>query len=1709
MALEELKTKRKSLRGRCTRTINRLKEAINNDTVTLLRLENELDALGKDFREACDINTSMISLVDETSTDAGNFIHWEADLIDSYYNFLDEASEHRKKKEKPKTAPTLTSAPVAGTSTGTVTSFGAAAVTSSSPATSTSVPTLGLPVSAAMPRGAGSTLTPATLPTSSVPISLAHHPLIMSSTVSSMPSPVFATSVDPVPAFDSWIDELVEFRETVLPSSSVDLTVAAALYRIEAGRDIPTLKLKSFSGLQRLQYFADVNAVTTLRLVVQRLPDYLIDRWQDAVARIRERDPTRAPTILDLSEFLRKKVRAKCDPDFGDLRSTETKGNYGSNSGNSGSGKHDRRSFAAQAVRDKVLECYICSEPHKVPECPTFVSNSISERQNLAKTHNLCYSCLIKGHRSQDCRGKRKCGKGGCTRWHHVLLHVDSPPPGPRPDPPATDSSRPTVGVAKAALDKGGILPVVRVLFRSENGRVKEGNVLLDSGSTTNIVRSDFAKGLGLQGRIEPVEVLVVGGSPHSQQNSRRLKFWLSHLDGGEEHLVEAHEMDCTVSGVPPLNEDYLCSFSHLSDLDLSHPGGPIDLILGVQYSHLHSEEEVRRGLDFEPVAKRVLLGWYVIGAKGKAPKRVSVNLVRKLAPSMSDLYDLEVLGVRAPSCSCPIEPMSSEDRKALELLESSVSHDGDRYMIGLPWRRDPCLLPDNYSLAEKRLYSLEKSLSRDSDKASLYNHAVQEYLDKGWAVKAGPRETDKRPLYYLPHHGVYRPDKPSTPLRIVFDPASRFQGVSLNSFLYKGPNLIGNLLGVLLRFREDLIAIVGDISKMFLQIRLKPEDTEVHRFLWRNLDDTREPEIYKLTRVAFGDKSSPDMASLVMLKIAERHETSHPDAAQILKRDRYMDDLIHSCEQTSQAKGGMGDLDEILDTGKFGIKIWYSNLAGRESMSQKSEACVGESVDLGGGGDSVKTLGVSWNHKSDMIHFRVKDPPSESLTKRLVLSYMSTLFDPLGLATPVTVTAKIAMQDNWRIKELGWDTNLPPDQVKRWSKIFADFKRLETSVVIPRSVKPVDALGQPQLHVFVDASLHAYGACGYMLWPMPDGISVRLYSSKARVAPLHQTTVPRLELMAALIGSRLAKTIHTELRTKPDVHLWSDSQIVLHWVKSESLSLKQFVGVCVAEILSTWDPSLWKYVPTALNPADDLTRGLRPDEMTGRWIEGPDFLKRGEMHWPDQTSLKLADVDSEKKPDREFPKMSSAVVKIVPPIKSYAYSSWPRLITVTALCLRFIGNLKAKVKKEDGKTGELEPGEREKAEKYWISTAQEELTDWHTRCKDLAPFRDSEGMLRVGGRLRKSPLSYDENHPFLLPSLNHISKLLMRDVHWKNGHCGCESTLCHSRRKYWFVKGRTMARLIVRDCVVCRKCRKSPLVPWMADLPLERLQLFAPVYSTTGLDLFGPFLLKCGRNKVTKAWGAIFTCATVRAIHLEIVENLSTQAFLHALRRFVSHHGWPSTIISDNGSSFVSTEKELKKLVEEGRKQFEGFAALHKVKWRFITPLSPNQGGFYESLIKLVKKGLKLVVGPQNLTWNEMSTVFAEVQNLVNSRPLGYSSNDPNDLQPLTPNHFLLERSKWLAKGRKVRPGDVVLLVDPSAVRGQWELGRIEETYPGDDGEVRNVKVKVKSGFRTRSVQRCVPVLEPDDDVSSAVEDVDSDHETGDGDRDDGSEAC
>lgn len=297
------------------------------------------------------------------------------------------------------------------------------------------------------------------------------------------------------------------------------------------------------------------------------------------------------------------------------------------------------------------------------------------------------------------------------------------------------------------------MMPVVRARFRSLNGRVRERNVLIDSGAGTTVIRKQFAKDLGLNGRREQIDLAVVGGEKLQQPHSRRVNFWISALEGDREFKVEAHEIGKTIVNIPELDMKWLSSFPYLKDIEFPHISGPIGLILGVHYTHLHAKELIRQGKEFQPVAKKTKLGWYVMGAdeKKRTSDCCSIHFVRKI--DMQRFYEFETLGVQAVNCSCPKSALSLDDKRAMELMEQSCKLENNRYVIGLPWKKDKSLLPDNRCLAETRLRSLEKSLSKNKEKARMYDEAISQYTANDWAIPLSEEDlkADTKPVYYLP----------------------------------------------------------------------------------------------------------------------------------------------------------------------------------------------------------------------------------------------------------------------------------------------------------------------------------------------------------------------------------------------------------------------------------------------------------------------------------------------------------------------------------------------------------------------------------------------------------------------------------------------------------------------------------------------------------------------------------------------------------------------------------------------------------------------------------------------------------------------------------------------------------------------------------------------------------------------------------------------
>ena len=242
----------------------------------------------------------------------------------------------------------------------------------------------------------------------------------------------------------------------------------------------------------------------------------------------------------------------------------------------------------------------------------------------------------------------------------------------------------------------------------------------------------------------------------------------------------------------------------------------------------------------------------------------------------MTDFWNTETVGVAVKPCLCKGSELSQIEREQTKVIEKSCKKVGDQWLIPYPWKKDPKLLPDNKGQAIKKLESTEWRLMKNADHAEAYDKQIVEMSEMQFARKLTEKEVEdyKEPVHNIAHHAVLRPEKRSTPIRIVFNSSSVFQGHRLNDYWMKGPDLLNSLFGVILRFRENAVAIIGDISKVYHRIQIPVENQHVHRFLWRNLETSRKPDVYIKTVLTFGDKPAPAMAQIALRKTADEGES-------------------------------------------------------------------------------------------------------------------------------------------------------------------------------------------------------------------------------------------------------------------------------------------------------------------------------------------------------------------------------------------------------------------------------------------------------------------------------------------------------------------------------------------------------------------------------------------------------------------------------------------------------------------------------------------------------------------------------------------------------------------------------------------------------------------------------------------------------------------
>ncbi|XP_062714102.1 uncharacterized protein LOC115267934 [Aedes albopictus] len=1379
-------------------------------------------------------------------------------------------------------------------------------------------------------------------------------------------------------------------------------------------------------------------------------------------------------------------------------------------------------------------KCVICSDHHPLYMCQPFSKLDVEAKEKEVRRHQLCRNCLRKGHQARDCPSSSSCRK--CRGRHHSLLcpgenfvTVNSRTPessqspsashsAPR-EPPRTSASATVHGPSSHAsagpTRRSVLLATAVVKLVDENGIEHAARALLDSGSECCFITEPFSQLIKAQRTKISIPISGIGqSSTYARYKiTATVRSRVCDFSTPAEFLV----LPKVTIDLPSASFD-ASSWDIPPGVQLADPGfyeaNPVDIIIGAEvfFELFNVPGRIQLG-EALPTLINSVLGWIVSGknSNGTPKSPVIANVA-----TISELHDLiEKFWAIEEDNSTPnysVEEAACEDHFRHTVRRNSEG----RYIVRLPIKDDVIKqLGDNRRTAVRRFRMLESRLCRTPELSQQYSAFMDEYLALGHMKQVYDHQSPPMLCYHMPHHAVVREDSTTTKVRVVFDASCKSpEGPSLNDALMVGPTVQQDIRSIILRSRIRRVMLIADAKQMYRQVLVDERDTPLQRIVRRKSPDL-PLDTFELLTVTYGTASAPFLATRVLLQLANDEHDNFPEAAEVLRKDVYVDDLLSGANSIEQATRLRRQLDDLLSKG------------------------------------GIKSLGLHWEPASDLLKYKIEFPPESSaapLTKRIALSQIARLFDPLGLLVPVVISAKIFMQALWTLKDengktWSWDEELPTPMKERWSNYMAELPLLN-SLRIDRyllTAKPAFV----QYHFFSDASQHAYGACCYIRTADSSGdFKVALLTARSKVAPLKQQSIPRLELCGALLSAELYQKVSQSLELQGPTFFWVDSTTVLNWLNATPSTWTTFVANRVSKIQQSTQNCSWKHVAGHDNPADLLSRGISAENILENqlWWQGPEWLQLPQTSWPtgniDITSSTEILLEAEK---RKTAVCTASSDPAFIDLFTERFSDYDRMLRVTAYCRRFIENCRRNP--TNSPSTYITTKEKNAAEATLIRLVQQQefAEEWKqlqksqhvtpkSRLRWFHPFISDDQLIRIGGRLNQAPQPYDSKHQIILPASHSLSKLLVRSQHKKHLHAAPQLLVSILRLRYWITGARNLARTTVRNCIECVKARPQLLEQFMAELPASRVTAARP-FSVTGVDYWGPISLQRIHRRAAprKAYVAVFVCFVTRAVHLELVIDLSTVKFLQALRRFVSRRGLCSDIYSDNGRNFIGAANELRKLVrsKEHQQAVAEECASHRIRWHFNPPKASHFGGLWEAAIHSAQKHFVRVLGTHTLAEDDMETLLAQIECCLNSRPLIALSDDPTDFETLTPGHFLVgsalkaipdtdfatlpsnrlrqweqvqkmlqliwkrwhseylsslqPRTKWCNPPIAIKLNQLVLIKDENTPPMAWPTARVVEIHPGTDGIVRVVSVQTPTGRFIRPVSKiCLLPIPP-----------------------------
>ncbi|XP_062557315.1 uncharacterized protein LOC134222188 [Armigeres subalbatus] len=1498
---------------------------------------------------------------------------------------------------------------------------------------------------------------------------------------------------------------------------------------------IPALKKESAQGLAELadEFDRHVQLLDKLDGAENHWNSFLVERLSQCLDPITLREwethvseDDDYPKYQELLEFIHRRSRIAQTLKLSKSANVQSEN------------KHPKsRAITSHIASDNGSRCVSCKQVHFLFQCEQFRTLSPQQRFEVVKKHRLCINCLKGTHQAKNC-SSGSCKS--CAKKHHSLLHLP-PLSSATGSQPVTTTKPPVLNKPVEANSSQSCQMSHFIPNRVEGSPSEEPAVVLPP--VTPSVLSQSSRGSSLPNHsVSSVDFVVNPPSTACQSaevitQARQSTVILSTAvikvkDVDNKYILARALLDS--GSQPSFISEALCQRLRLKRTRLNSPVSGIgQSVVNVRYSVSSTSVKVWT-LSLEQQTPET---------SGHQTCHICVD--ETLDSQLQRFWEIENFDEG--------KALTPNEQHCEEHFQATVARDDTgRYIVRLPLKEEKLsMLGDSHTAALRRFQQMEKRFAGDQDLHHSYMQFMSEYESLGHMEEVSV--ASRSPQFFLPHHAIQRPESTTTKTRVVFDGSCRGPAsISLNDALYIGPTVQPALFSTVANFRLPRFAITADAEKMFRQIWIHPDDRKYQQILWRD-NPSDMIRSYQLKTVTYGLASSPFHAARVLNQLAIDEGHRYPLAVPVILKGTYVDDVISGHDNHDTMVQTCEQLMEIMKSAGFVLRKWAANY--KTVLSKVPQELWETSSELElDRSQAIKTLGLLWFPQPDVFKFKVPALPELNVvTKRIVVSEMSQLFDPLGLLGPVIVNAKMFIQHLWAAN-LSWDSEIAEESATWWKKYRTEIRQLQ-ALQVPRRVL-WNTERKCTIHCFCDASQKGYGCCIYMVSPDELGqLHSHLLTSKSRVAPLRGLSIPRLELCAALLGSQLVHSLTSNLNFAVPVMFWTDSTVTtLHWIKSRSNTWKVFVSNCIAEVQRLSKESQWMHVPTDLNPADRISRGMLASQILHDklWWHGPAYLTSPVELWP-KCAVSMptkSELQEEKRPLVSLNSVEENATVF------NEFSELAKLTRFVAYCFRFRNN--CKLPRNQRVLTALAPKEVECALKSLVRLAQQQEfpmeVQQYTRnatettgriaskspLKNLNIFMDEFGLLRIDGRLKNLDAPFDTRHPMLLPANHKLSWLIVRSIHLQTLHGGPSLLLATVRQRFWPLRGRDLARKVIRKCVTCFRCNPTPANQLMAPLPSVRLKP-ARAFTYAGMDYCGPFFVRplIGRGSSVKVYVALFVCLVVKDVHLEIVADLSTAACINAVKRFIACRGRVLEIHCDNATAFVGADRELRKLRKEFQQQFKSaewgeYCAGNGITFRFIPARSPHFGGIWEAGVKSFKYHFRRIMGQKAFSMDQLLTVVAQIESVLNSRPLVPLSDSPDDLTALTPGHFLIgeplvsisepdllhlspnrltrlqdmqrsvqdlwrcwsrdyvsqlhQRSKWRRPSADVRKGQLVLLKLDNYPSLQWPLGRIVETIAGSDGRVRVVVVKTSAGEYKRAV------------TEIAVLPIDSDNEEKDG---------